>query len=140
MQTSKKPFSPFFCYQQYVIDELANQNPNLKPSELTALIANKWNSLPPESRSKYEIMYKEAVEIENAKIEQSGVAISPKEELEVSRRKTEDDEGVFGTKIKTKKGAGICPKSSWFNYILVKSLQAQINQAWTAQMKDYILP
>lgn len=105
MQTSKKPFSPFFCYQQYVIDELANQNPNLKPSELTALIANKWNSLPPESRSKYEIMYKEAVEIENAKIEQSGVAISPKEELEVSRRKTEDDEGVFGTKIKNKKGS-----------------------------------
>lgn len=56
---SRPPLPPFFLYKRDIFDEVKQQNPHKKLSELTSLIAQMWNSLEVEKQNFYQQKYEE---------------------------------------------------------------------------------
>lgn len=96
----KEPLSPFFTYKTDVSEEFKKLHPEKKPSELTALIAERWNNLDQESRRNYERIYEESLE----KYKQSwGVPYRGHEKKIVNKGKSSDENQIETKKQKIDK-------------------------------------
>lgn len=50
----KRPLSAFFLYKGDVYEQTKKENPDLKITELTKLISEKWNAIDANTKTKYE--------------------------------------------------------------------------------------
>lgn len=58
----KKPLTAFFIYKGDIYETIKKENPDLKMTELTKIISEKWNSIDAATKSKYEKKNEEAKE------------------------------------------------------------------------------
>ncbi len=56
----KRPLAPYFLFKQDVYDQVKKENPESKITELTQIIASRWKLVPPEQKTKYEVLHEES--------------------------------------------------------------------------------
>mmetsp|Transcript_22284 Transcript_22284/g.25802 ORF Transcript_22284/g.25802 Transcript_22284/m.25802 type:complete len:118 (-) Transcript_22284:202-555(-) len=58
----KKPLTAFFIYKGDIYQQIKKENPDMKMTELTKVISEKWNNVDAATKSKYEKKNEEAKE------------------------------------------------------------------------------
>ena len=100
----KKPLTGFFLYKRDIYHETKEAHPDMKITELTKLIAEKWSSEKPDVKNKYEKLSSvEKEKYENAKKEfetKHGKTIA---DIRKTDRKSKKKEDKSSSKKKTKK-------------------------------------
>lgn len=106
----KKPMSAFFLYKDEVLKSVQQQNPNLKFTDLTKLIGEKWQKESEESKKKYQQSYEAAKKIYDAQfkdyVEKHGKPERVKKIKRLARDKSKSQKIAKGRVNKGKESKG----------------------------------